>query len=160
MKADGWRNAEGRWRNWSTGQGWWRRADQARKKAFGTRGGGDPRSAVGGRRSEVRPAFGAAPTHGSGRFGCESSAPPRPRAPRETDALAKACKIKPGRDLLTPFDHGIRQARMGWMRCPATSVRRKFRPWARKVRRSWLMPKRWRMVAWRSLTWTMSSAAW
>ena len=42
---------------------------------------------------------------------------------------------------------------------PATSVRRKLRPLLKKVSRSWSSPIRCRMVAWRSLTLTLSTSA-
>ncbi len=49
------------------------------------------------------------------------------------------------------------QATMGLMILPWTSVRRKWRPWYLKVRRSWSMPRRWRRVAWKSWMWTPPS---
>ena len=51
------------------------------------------------------------------------------------------------------------QARSFVTTSPATSVRRKSRPWNRWVSRVWSNPSRWRIVAWRSWTWTRSSAA-
>ena len=50
-----------------------------------------------------------------------------------------------------------RYAKMSFTTCPCTSVRRKSRPWKRNVRRSWSRPRRCRMVACRSWTWTAPS---
>ena len=48
------------------------------------------------------------------------------------------------------------QAMSGWTILPCTSVRRKSRPELRKVNSSWLKPRRRRIVACRSCTWTTS----
>ena len=54
---------------------------------------------------------------------------------------------------------GTGQARSLGTRFPWTSVRRKSRPWKRKVSLRWSRPRRCRIVAWRSWTWTRSSTA-
>ena len=41
-------------------------------------------------------------------------------------------------------------ARISLMTCPCTSVSRRSMPLWRKVSFSWLMPSRWRIVAWKS----------
>jgi len=54
---------------------------------------------------------------------------------------------------------GARQAMMSSATRPWTSVRRKSRPDQRYVSFSWSMPRRWRIVAWRSWTWSGFSTA-
>ena len=51
------------------------------------------------------------------------------------------------------------QARIPSTTLPPTFVKRASMPWNLTVRRRWLMPSRWSMVAWRSLTLTGFSTA-